>query len=303
MKRGFLRRGVFLWAVCVLWCAVSALLPPLHAAPENQPGKTESEATSEKTAEAERDALVESGKGLTADAEERIGRFAAHVRTLVSRLAQAKATGWGGLVCMVLFGGGCLFFGWSFLKRAFLPFCAVTGAATGGFIVLCLVLSLASGDTSGLVRIAALAAGAGAGLAASMFLTRKAPPLGRWLVVAAPFLVLSIAAFPVNTVLALVLVALGMVVGLIATFRMRAVAICSTSLFGAAALVAAFGTFVELTKVSFLVNALDWMTDKPWMLTMATLVVFLVGVNFQSISGPAEGEVEKPQKRTIRPPR
>ncbi len=132
--------------------------------------------------------------------------------------------------------------------------------------------------------------GVALGLALYLFSALRARPVAAFLVVLSPFLILAMPLFglPHTQVVGLVLFCAGLLAGFAAMVEVRPLAIISTSLFGAACMIGAWGTLGHLLgkRVIFVNDSFTWTTGQPIMLVLVWVVLGFVGISYQFTTGP-----------------
>ncbi|NLW50122.1 MAG: hypothetical protein GXY85_04665 [Candidatus Brocadiaceae bacterium] len=231
---------------------------------------------------------------LAQKAETKVRSFATQVDDRLEAFTERRTTAWLMVAIGAFLGLLCMFFGWTLVKSLLIPFAPVLGLATGVVIAFCLIETLYAGETRpAWFRLTLLAVGAGLGVAAYLFSALRARPIAAFLVVMSPFLMLSAIffthkVFAQHQTLALVLFAVGFLMGFAAMVEVRPLAIISTALLGSCALLAVLGLLSHLLsdEVAFLHTFFGWLTENPDMLGLALLVMLLAAAGFQFATGP-----------------
>jgi hypothetical protein len=244
------------------------------------------------------DQARESTKDFARRVGEASGALADDLNIRLRRAAANPAVGWPRALVLLAAGLAMLAFGWALLKTLFLPLSVLVAAATGGFLSAEAARCLSETESAAAV-MAFMGLGAVLGAVFCFILARKVRPLAWMLVVAAPFLILSVFLFPLGfggAALAVAAAAGGLVLGFLATSRHRILVILSNSLLGAMCAASAIAMMIHLSGIASLLNALDWTLEAGWPVLVGLVLVMGAGTNFQLTFGPPD-EAAAIQKR------
>ena len=134
--------------------------------------------------------LAEEGRELAQETEEKLSTLTDRVRDAVDWFAASPYLGWVALALGAFFSLVLLFAGLALLRRYFVSFVTVVGAASGAFIGSSLLMSL-SPDASAGVKFVASLVGALLSGGVCVFCALRAKPMASFLVVIFPFLIIS----------------------------------------------------------------------------------------------------------------
>lgn len=223
-------------------------------------------------------------------AEQQAQRYAQHWQQAISTLTQDKSFGWIAVVFLFAFGSLSMLFGWALVKSAFLPIAAMVGCGTGalGGMQIALIVSPLGGEGVG---VRPMIWGGTIGFIALLGAAIKVRPLAWMLVVAAPFFVASVVVFPMEPwgeLLAMISVAGGMLLALLAAIKQRLVAAASSGLLGALCLAFCWGALARLTNVHFLNASFNAAIAHPLALMAGILVVAIAAADLQCVLGPTD---------------
>ena len=220
-------------------------------------------------------------------AQASVGSFAAYANQHMERVTHRRPLGWGLMIAAVLVGLISLMYGWTLIQSLLIPFAPVWGLLTGGMTAFAIIEAFYT-DWQVWLRVVLLTVGVALGLALYLFSALRAKPVAAFLVVLSPFLILAVLFFPQAQVIGLVLFCAGFLAGFAAMVEVRPLAILSTSLFGAACFIIAWGLLAHLMGegAQFLPDSFTWTIGQPLMLILIWAVIAFVGVTYQFTTGP-----------------
>jgi len=291
---------------CVLALVFAfGLWSPVARAQDGVILETEAARVGEAGEEGEEEAGEEAGaaegeedeRGLTDRVQDKLREFCVQLDEVFVAVTARKVLAILLIPVSLVLGGVLLLFGWRLLSGFFVPFSSLMGAFLGAALGFQLVLALSEGPAGGGAVVAAVIGGlAAAGLFCVSSL--KAPPIAWFLIVAAPFLVISTLLFPaggMGELFAVLVVLVGLVLGFASMMKRQPMVIFSTALLGTLSLVFCFGIIAHLTEAESLQSVLDFLYKYPFALAGGIVVLMLVGGDLQFVTSPTEtGDIEVP---------
>jgi MFS family permease len=267
-------------ALVLAFCAVPAAAQQAPPVPGQKPAKARPSYTPHKETK-------EEVTRLTQEAEEKARDFATFANERLEKATDSRVIGWGAVVASVIAGGLSLFFGWLLIQTLLVPSAPVVGLITGAVLAFSIVESSYT-QASPFVRLALVALGGALALGAYLFSALRAKPIATFLVIMSPFLIIAALLFSYSEVLGFVLFAGGFVAGFLAMMNVRPLSVFASSVFGASALLGAFGMMAHVMEGNDapLQQAWDWLVEGPMMLLIAWVVIAFVGMSFQFATGP-----------------
>ncbi len=273
--RAVLLCALLVWAGMAAPASAAQQTPPARpaAAPKEKPEKM----------------LQRRAAELRARAEGEVSSFAAFANDKLENLAYSRPLAWSLMVAAVVVGLVCMLYGWTLIQSLLIPLAPVWGVMTGGVTAFCIVEAFYSGSATWF-RVVLLTVGVALGLALYLFSALRAKPVAAFLVVLSPFMILAMPLFGLShtQVVGLILFCAGLLAGFAAMVEVRPLAIISTSLFGAALLIGAWGTLGHLLgeRPPFVIDSFTWTVSQPFMLVLVWAVLSFVGISYQFTTGP-----------------
>lgn len=229
-------------------------------------------------------------------AAQRAGRevqtFAVYLDQRFAGISERPLLQWGVLAAALAGGIAFWLFGWALLKTFFVPVVTFAGCATGGFLAWSLHSSYSANPTANMGMVTTVL-GMVMGAAFYFVVGRKFKPLGMFLTVFTPFLIICSILYPYSGLQALAALGLGAVFAMIAMLKLRPVAVLSTSLLGAFALMIGVRLFQQAAGIQWILPVLEWFTENPAILLLILVVAVLVGAHIQLTAGPGDIEFEE----------
>jgi len=233
-------------------------------------------------------------KRMAEKAGRRVESFAAYMDGKFASLSERPTLQWG-ILAVALFGGLAFWLlGWALLKTFFVPVVVFAGCATGGFLGSLVPVAFGL-KTSGNLAMSITVLGLVFGGAFYFLVGKKFKPLGMFLVVVTPFLMLFSALLGYSYWVALITLGIGGGFGFASMIYLRPVSIVATSLLGTFALLMAFRLLDQAAGFDFIGAAFHWLAVHPAMLFLAVCVGILVGTHMQYTTGPGDLEVKESQ--------
>ncbi len=239
----------------------------------------------------------QTAKQLSGELEEggrKVGTFAAYMNSKFESLSDRPAIQWAILAGTLLGGLAFWLLGWALLRTFFVPVVVFAGCATGGFIGS-LVPSAFAIDTSGNLAVSITMLGFVVGGAFYFLVGKKFKPLGMFLVVFAPFVLLFSLLLGYSYWIAIIVLGLGAGFGFASMVYLRPVSILATSFLGTFSLLISFKLFSGISGLESIGAAFRWLTLHPTMLFLAVIVGILLGTHTQYHTGPGDIEVKEVQ--------